>query len=141
MQAQNIKDKIFSFTAQNKIGGNCGLGNIMLGDTYCGDQPKYLALDEIGAFRVGIGEVGAVHEINGIYHRRHNAHGITIAKEKWYCTKNPRTVPQQANRGKFGEAVAEWHGLTEQQRAVYNIESKNTRGTGFNLFIKKYMSA
>lgn len=138
---QEIGQKLMSGTAQNKFGGNCGVGNMIMGECSCGLEPVYFCLYPVGVFPVGIGEVGDVSEFNGIYQKRRGENGVTIAKLPWFVTKNPRTIPQQANRGKFGNAVAAWHNLTESERIVYNIESKKTRGTGFNLFIKNYMRA
>ena len=141
MKAQKITEKLLSFTAQNKHGGNCGFGNILLADTFYGDQPKYFSLYEIGAFILGDCHVGDVVEFNGIYRRRRSSGGTTIVKENWYVTKNPRTESQQANRGKFADAIAAWHELTPEDKNVYNIASVKTRGTGFNLFIRDYMRA
>lgn len=139
MEAQNINSRCWSMEVHKKIGGDCGAGNMMAGSSYAGDEPKFIALYQAGNFAVGIAQAGDCDEINGIYHRRNKGGEKIIAKLKWYVTKNPRTENQQANRQKFAQAIASWQGLTEVQKAVYNLRMKNQRGTGFNLYLREYM--
>jgi hypothetical protein len=127
--------------AENKLGGNRCFGQIIPGDSYFGDGPLVFKCKQEAPRTPGQPLHNDNIEIDGVYQTRHKESGKSTWRIGWFVTKNPRTIPQQANRGKFGNAVAAWHELTDEQRAVYNIESKNTRGTGFNLFIKKYMSA
>ena len=53
--------------------------------------------------------------------------------------KNPRTPPQQANRGKMGPANDAWHALTPAQKAVWDMKAKKLPMTGYNLFISNYL--
>jgi hypothetical protein len=77
---------------------------------------------------------------SGIY-RTDNVTGRTkFYREPYYITKNPRTVPQQAWRGIFADSVSAWQGLTDEQKAVYNIRAKGKRMSGYNLFLKEYLS-
>lgn len=136
-----MDNRLYSIDTRNKFGGNCQFGNIMPGDSHYGEQVKYIALYEFGVIAPGITQYGDVNELNGIYHKKYVNNEPIIEKLPWYVTKNPRTETQQSNRNKFGQAVASWHNLTNEQKAVYNIESKKTRGTGFNLYIHNYMHA
>lgn len=56
-----------------------------------------------------------------------------------YAPTNPRTVPQQSNRTKFADAVAEWMSLTTEQKSVYNERGAKQSRHGKNLFISEYM--
>lgn len=62
---------------------------------------------------------------------------------------NPQTPAQQANRGKFADAVAAWHDLSEAEKSEYNEKGKLRktcrkkwplpRGmSGINLFVSEY---
>jgi len=44
-------------------------------------------------------------------------------------------------RARFLQAVAAWHALTENEKEVYNEEAERLTMTGYNLFLKKYLSA
>lgn len=51
--------------------------------------------------------------------------------------KDARTPAQLADRQAFATAVAGWHNLTDEQKAVYNaLGPKYGNITGFNVYIK-----
>lgn len=52
---------------------------------------------------------------------------------------NPRTPPQQANRGKMSPANVAWHLLSPAQQAVWIKKAKNLPKSGYNLFISNYL--
>ena len=58
---------------------------------------------------------------------------------KFKKSKNPRTPPQQANRGKMGPAVDAWHLLSPAQQKQWNKKAYKLRKTGYNLFISTYL--
>ena len=58
----------------------------------------------------------------------------------YYTPTNPQSIPQQANRTKFTDAMADAMALTEEQRAPYKAQArKEGRVTWFNIFIRDYM--
>ncbi len=79
--------------------------------------------------------------LTGIY-RRDNVSGyLRYYRENYYCTKNPRTEKQQANRMKFRDAVLAWHNLTNDEKNDYNERAKIRHMSGMNLFIRYYMNS
>ena len=55
--------------------------------------------------------------------------------------RNPKTVRQQDNRGKFAQAMAAWALLSPEDKAVYEAAAKPLKLFGKNLFVKEYMLA
>jgi len=132
-------DNLYSMQAWGLFGKTAQVGEMLMGDNCIGVQNAYISRCEMGTITAGDNIVGDIDEFNGIYQRRHSEKGIVIAKQKWWVSKNPRTEPQQANRGKFADAIAAWHDLTDDEKSFYNQKSKGKRKTGFNIFIAAYM--
>ena len=82
---------------------------------------------------------GEEGEHYGIYQVRTRWGGQVQVKEKFYTPANPQTVPQQANRQKYGQAVGAWRALTTLQQESYNIRAKYKSYTGYNLYTREYM--
>lgn len=77
--------------------------------------------------------------IYGIYQMRTRfGHRINV-KEKFYVPTNPQTVPQQANRQDFADAVVAWQGLSDSQKQVYNKRARTRHMSGYNLFLRQKM--
>lgn len=75
-----------------------------------------------------------------IYQTRRTWHGLICVAEKYYTPYNPRTVPQQNNRQKFADGVAEWHTMSDSQKKKYNdYARKRGRISGFTYFMSLYM--
>ena len=77
----------------------------------------------------------------GIYHQRKGVNGRINIKSKFYMPTNPRTIPQQANRAVFANAVSGWQGLTDEQKLEYNNRAVGKHMLGYNLYIREYMLA
>jgi len=77
--------------------------------------------------------------IYGIYRVRHRWGKVIQEKLPFYIPTNPRSIPQQANRGKLTNAVTAWQALTEEQQEVYNKRIKEKQMSGYNLFISEYL--
>ena len=92
-----------------------------------------------GARFFGLDCYGAGNERSGIYQRRRLNSGQKCIKMKFYCPINPQTIPQQANRTKFTNAIFAWQNLTTEQKAEYNTIARYSKRSGYNLFIKQYM--
>lgn len=67
--------------------------------------------------------------------------GFGYCKMKYYMTANPKTVSQQANRNKFGDAVRAWQNLTDDQKSVYNKLATRENKSGFNIFIAEWVKS
>jgi len=121
-------DKLFSTVPRKRFGRFRCYGRAMYGHSVYGE-------DEI-IFNSGInGDI----TLTGIY-RTDNVTGKTkYYREPYYITRNPRTVPQQANRTKFADAVAAWQALTPDEKNVYNERAKRKHLPGYNLFLREYL--
>jgi len=64
--------------------------------------------------------------------------GIPYLRE-YVKPRNPRTKRQQKHRGRFGEAVAAWKGLSRTEQRAY--DRRAVRMTGLNLFIQEYLKS
>lgn len=103
-----------------------------------------------GRARRGYSKYGESNVFAGVYQRRvtgYNQYGRNPdrPRREYYIRmrnplgRNPRTEPQQANRGKFADACAAWNSLTVVEKAVYNQRGKRKNRIGRNLFISEYM--
>lgn len=75
----------------------------------------------------------------GIYQQRQGLDGKITAKLKFYVPTNPQTVPQQANRSVFANAVSGWQSLTAEQKLAYNKSAVGKQMSGYNFYIKEFM--
>lgn len=78
--------------------------------------------------------------VGGIYQRRMTKQGKKSFKLVFYTPTNPQTVPQQANRAKFADAVAGWMSLTTEEKIAYNKRARKIKLFGWNLFIREYFA-
>jgi len=114
-------------------------GTSQSGFTRYGEEDIYLFFTEFGNTTLGVDKFANILLLSGIY-RTDNVTGKTkIYREPFYITKNPRTVPQQAHRQEYGEAVESWRLLTNEQKQVYNKRAVGKRCSGWNIFYKEYL--
>ena len=57
---------------------------------------------------------------------------------EYVIPKDPKTELQLERRAVFRDAVAAWHALPQEKKAVHNREAKGM--SGFNLFVSKYVT-
>ena len=132
-------DKLLSFVPRKKFGRFCEFGIIHPGQTQFGDTDIYIPKFEFGSLILGSAKFGDIMILSGIY-RTDNVSGYTrYYREPYYITKNPETIPQQATRSNFADAIDGWHNLTPEQKAVYNKRACYKNFSGYNLFIKEYL--
>jgi len=83
---------------------------------------------------------GGIPGPNACIYRTRKFNGVRIIeKMDYYTPTNPQTIPQQANRGIFADAVLAWQNLTATQKEVYNKRAVGKQMSGYNLFIREYM--
>lgn len=103
-----------------------------------------------GFARNGNAVFGAAPGPGGIYQRRYTGYNQTgyipgkpripyYVRMRTYTPTNPRTELQQAGRSKFGDAVAAWQSMTDDQRAPYKARAVRKGRRGRNLFIQEHM--
>jgi len=90
-----------------------------------------------------LGEPGELDPlgVKGIYQMRMTKRGKRPIKMKFYTPTNPQTIPQQANRIKFTNAMTAWGLLTAEQKIEYTIRAKKRNMFGWGLFIREYYQA
>jgi len=132
-------EKIFSLEPRKILGRHRHYGRSMLGQSHFGDD------DIIVKVNVGVpGSHPHVKEIkeivfSGIYSLKHLNNKRQFMREEYYIPYNPRTIPQQANRGILRDAVSAWQDLTNEQKLVYNNRAKGKNLSGYNIFIGEYV--
>lgn len=103
-----------------------------------------------GFARRGNGLYGEDAAVGGIYQKRVTGYNQTgrlpdrarrqyFVRMRSYRPTNPQTVPQQANRTTFADAVAEWQGMDAAQRQPYVDRAVRKGRRGRNLFIQEFM--
>ena len=132
-------DKLLSAIPKKRFSKFREFGTSQSGFTRYGEEDLYLFFTEYGNTILGVNQYANILLLSGIY-RTDNVTGTTkFYREPFYITKNPRTVPQQANRQEVTDANADWQLLTEQQKKVYNERAIGKKMSGYNLFIKEYL--
>lgn len=106
-----------SLAVTGKHGRPCGFGLIQFGKSYFG-QYDHRA---------------------GIYQRRRSEKGTHIYRCKYYTPNTEATPARQALRTKFAQGMAEWQGLTTEQKMFYNNLTYPARAHGVNRFMSMYM--
>ena len=77
--------------------------------------------------------------MSGIYQMRKCHEGKIPIQINFYLYVITHTPGQQTRREKFVAAVAEWQGLTEEQKNVYREKAKRKNFSGYNLYLREYM--
>lgn len=88
--------------------------------------------------KLGKPEWPDLQNVFGIYQMRMTKRGKRPIREVFYTPHNPETVPQQANRAKFADAMAAWVALTSEQKKAYTTRAKRRQMFGWGLFIREY---
>jgi len=61
-------------------------------------------------------------------------------KYKYFVPSSINNPEGAASRAKFAAAVASWQGMTNEQKANYNLRASYKNAlSGYNLYIKEYM--
>jgi hypothetical protein len=134
-------DKFISVIPRKRFGIFCKYGTSQYGFSKYGDNDIYFIRTCYGVAIYGFDIFADVIPLSGIY-RTDNVTGETkVYREPYYITRNPRTSAQQAQRQKFGNAVRAWQALTQNDKNVYNTRAKYKPYSGYNLFLKEYLSS
>jgi len=108
-----------SFDARGTFGFSAGLGFARCGYSRCASSKDY----------------------GGIYASKRTKQGIQVSRMVYYRTSNPQTTRQQTWRAVFRTGFGVWRGLTTSQKALLSKQARNLRMTGFNLFMRRYLSS
>ena len=119
MAIVNFKEALLSVKTIKKFSFPNGFGKIVFGESQFGH-------DEARA---------------GVYRSRKGVDGRIIIKNAFMYPANPQSIPQQANRVDFANAIAGWQFLTDEQKLVYNKRAVGKHMSGYNLYIQEYMKS
>ncbi len=93
-----------------------------------------------GLARCGYSRCGASKRFGGIYSRKKTKRGHGISRMRYYMPTNPQTEMQQNWRAVFTAGVGAWRLLTDGERIEYNKIGRKYRMTGYNLFLRRYLT-
>ena len=139
MSIVKFPETLFSNLPRKRFGPYNHYGSMQYGYSAYGDEDLYFIRNEYGTNSFGNSIYGDCILLSGIYQRRKKLNGLTIARLDYYFPKNPRYIPQQANRQKMSNAVASWQSLTTEQKQVYNERAIKLPMSGYNLYLREYL--
>ena len=132
-------DRLLSIIPKKRFSKFRLFGTSQSGFTRYGEEDLFLVFTEFGNTTLGVDKFANILLLSGIY-QTGKASGTTKVYRLPFCiVKNPRTVPQQANRQKMADAVAAWQLLTNEQKQVYNKRAVGKKLFGYQLFLKEYL--
>lgn len=132
-------DKLLSAIPRKRFGRFNQYGTSQFGYSRYGEEDIILFPDRYDPLGQNRFPKLAPINFSGIYRTSSQSGHIKVYKDPYYITKNPRTVPQQANRAKLAPAVAAYQALTASERMVYHKRAIGKRFSGYNLFLKEYL--
>jgi len=132
-------EKLLSVLPRKRFGKYNQLGMVNLGFSDLGDSDIYFIRKPLGICTLGNCELGDSILFSGFFRSRMFKYKRSYERLRYYIPKNPRYIPQQANRQKMADAVAAWQALTSEQKALYNKNAIGKRFSGYNLFIREHL--
>ena len=132
-------EKLISSGAGKRLGKHHGYGRGMFAFSEFGDSDLYLVISIYGVSSFGKTHFGDFMIFTGIYRRDNVTGKVRYYREPFYTPKNPRSDPQQTNRGKMTAGVLAWQALTQEQKNHYNKLAIGKKMSGYNFFLKQYL--
>ncbi len=132
-------EKLVSYIPSKRMGKHRAYGRSMFAFSEFGDDDIYLVLLPYGVASFGEINFGEHLVFSGIFRRNNETGKVKYYRLDYYIPKNPRSAPQQTQRGKMTAAVLAWQGLTAPQKEVYNKNAIGKRMSGYNFFLKEYL--
>ena len=130
---------LFSISPRMRFGKQWRFGRLMFGFSEFGDVNDFLARSFFGNIGFGVDRFADIFEYRGIFQSRPRATGKLTVLMDYYIPKNPQSIPQQANRTKFCDAIIAWRALSTAQKKTFNIKAAGKGMSGYNMFLRKYM--
>jgi len=132
-------EKLLSVVPKKRFGRPCQYGTSQYGFSHYGDSDIVFIGSGYGDRVYGVFDYADFLLLSGIY-RTDNVTGKTrYYREPYYFPKNPRSDPQQAQRGLVISGAAAWQALTSEQKQAFNARAQGKHLTGYNLFLREYI--
>ena len=132
-------DSVMGLTARKRFSKPSELGFSIFGWSNFGAEFLGIAWVPFGSAIFGDSFFGDYLRLSGIYQMHYCREGKFHLRMKFYQPKNPQSPDQQANRGKFGEAIDAWQALTPEEKESYNQKAIGKKMSGYNLFLRECM--
>ena len=104
-------------------------------------QKKFGEKDLFGTLDFGSRLYGGLFDASGIYRVRHYNGKVYREVMDFYPYKIRHSIPLDANRDKFRNAVLAWQALVPAEKIAYNLRATGRHYFGYHLFMKEYLKA
>lgn len=132
---------LLSIKPRKRFARPAEFGFAVFGGSSFGSEFRGIAFKPFGTNMFGDVEFGEYLLLSGVYQNRKSLGVNGTLRMKYYQPLNPRTIPQQANRSKFANAIIAWQGLTFAEKLVYNSRAVGKHKSGYNIKISEYMAS
>ena len=132
-------EKLLSCDVRKRFGKHRLFGTSQFGHSNFGQEDIICFPDRYSATGQLRKPVLGPINFSGIYKKKMDYGRPVHFKETYRITKNPRSVPQQANRQKMADAVLAWQGLTDEQKMAYHNLSIGRPMSGYNVYLREYL--
>jgi hypothetical protein len=133
------RDALGSVSARKRVGSPFSYGVGQYAFSHYGVEPRFSCSRPYGTGPYG-GCVYGDHVLLDAVYQMVMVNRRRIAQRVRYSVPlNPQSVPQEANREKFGDAVVGWQALSEPQREVYRDRAVGRNMSGYNLYLREQM--
>jgi hypothetical protein len=141
-----------SIFIRGKVGVPSFYGQRIYGESKYGDEEILVLAKEYGQRIYGESKYGEILDLFGIWQVRHRrTHFLTSGeketgelyniRKRFYWPTNPRTEAQQAWRATFSSGVEAWQALSEGEKDEYRELAKEKPLSGFNLFLREFLTS
>lgn len=129
----------FSLSTRKKFGKATHYGQKRYAQVFYGEERTIFGSVFYGRQIYGTNKYADISDFYGVYKMVKGKHRAEIVKMDFYIPRNPRYIPQQANRDKMTSAVAGWQGLTNAEKTRYNRKAIHKHYFGYHQYIKEYL--
>ena len=95
--------------------------------------------NELGCMWCGWSHLGDSEALAGYFQHRPRVAGQMLVQMRHYWPTNNQHSVQQVWRWVFGDAVAAWQSLTDEQKLFWNKRKYPRRMSGYNRFLRDYL--
>lgn len=134
-------EKLFSVIPKKRFSKFRLFGTSQFGHSDYGQEDIFFIPIGYGNAVFGVDKYADIILLSGIYRTDNVTGKIKFYREPFYITKNPRYANQQTNRAKMAVAVLAYQGLTSEEKMVYHKAAYGKRMSGYDLFLKEYLSS